>query len=447
MKDLTKGNIYKTFFLFGLPLVLSGLLSQAYGIVDTAIAGKFFGDEGLAAMGATAPLITFISSVFWGLSSGFSIYIARLFSTKEYKKIKSAVYTMWLVMLIACICVTLLFITLRNPLFDLLKIEEGIRETAFAYFAVYMIGLFPIIMTVHGVHLFNAFGIGTFPFIMSLLSALVNVLGNVLSVVVFRMGIEGLALSSVVSAFSVCVCYFFKFRNCLKEIGVDKEKVKLGIKYIKNASPFALPNMFQQAVMYFASLAISPLVNGLGVSATASYSVVMRVYELNTSVYHNSTRASTNYAAQCAGQKEYSKIKKGVFVGLLQSVLLTTPFVLACVIFHEPVCSLFFKADADVLTKEYAYLFARQYLPFVYLQLVCNLFHGLFRGVKATGHLFATSFTGAAAQYLFVSLLIPSMGMSGFYLGWILSWAVEAVLCFVLFFLGGWNPAHTTQEK
>ena len=65
MKDLTKGNMYKTFFLFGLPLVLSGLLSQMYSTIDTAIAGRFLGETGLASIGATAPLITFISSLFW----------------------------------------------------------------------------------------------------------------------------------------------------------------------------------------------------------------------------------------------------------------------------------------------------------------------------------------------------------------------------------------------
>ncbi|MBQ8323103.1 MAG: hypothetical protein IJX91_03970 [Clostridia bacterium] len=446
MKDLTKGNIYKTFFLFGLPLVLSGLLSQAYGIIDTAIAGKFLGDRGLAAMGATAPLITFISSLFWGLSSGFSVYVARLFSSGEYKKIKSAVYTMWLIMLIACVSVAVLFISLHAPLFDLLNIEAGLRDAAFRYFAFYVAGLFPIILTTNSVHLLNSFGIGTFPFFMSLLSAVLNVSGNILSIVVLNMGIEGLAIASVLSATVVDVCYFFKFRACFKEMGVPAGKVKLGFKYIKNAMPFSLPNMAQQAVMYFASLALSPLVNGLGVSASASYSVVTRVYDLNTSVYNNSTRAVSNYSAQCVGQKKYDKIKKGVFVGLLQSTAFATPFILLCVIFREPVCSLFFKSDADALTKEYAYLFARQYLPFIYLQLVCNLFHGLFRGVKATGHLFSTTLVGAVSRYLLSLLLIPSMGMSGFYLGWVLSWAVETVLSVVLFFLDGWNPAASDPE-
>jgi hypothetical protein len=93
MKDLTKGNIYKTFFLFGLPLVLSGVLTQAYTIVNSVIAGRFLGETGLASTGATAPLDTFIDSIFWGLGAGFSVYIAKLFTANENGKLKASFRT------------------------------------------------------------------------------------------------------------------------------------------------------------------------------------------------------------------------------------------------------------------------------------------------------------------------------------------------------------------
>lgn len=86
MKDLTRGNIYKTFFLFGFPMVLSGLLSQMYGIIDTSIAGKLIGETGLAATGVTSPLTTFLSSVYWGYGTGFSIYTQSFSGEKEYGK-------------------------------------------------------------------------------------------------------------------------------------------------------------------------------------------------------------------------------------------------------------------------------------------------------------------------------------------------------------------------
>ena len=93
MKDLTKGNIYKTFFVFGFPLVLSGMLSMAFNTVDTVIVGRFLGTKALAALGATSPLIMFVSALFWGYSVGCSIYMAKLFGAKEYQKLKSVFYS------------------------------------------------------------------------------------------------------------------------------------------------------------------------------------------------------------------------------------------------------------------------------------------------------------------------------------------------------------------
>ena len=93
MKDLTQGNIFKTFFLFGFPLVLSGLLSQTYNVIDTAIAGKFLGESGLASIGATSPLITFFSSLFWGFGVGVPVYAAKLYGRGDYDKIKKSFHS------------------------------------------------------------------------------------------------------------------------------------------------------------------------------------------------------------------------------------------------------------------------------------------------------------------------------------------------------------------
>ena len=128
MKDLSQGNIYKTFFLFGLPLVLSGVLSQTYHIIDTAIAGRFLGETGLAAIGATAPFLTFISSLFLGYGVGFGAYIGRLFGAGEYGKIKSAIYSTYFFMLLACVLFSAGLIAFHEPLFDFLKIEESLRD-------------------------------------------------------------------------------------------------------------------------------------------------------------------------------------------------------------------------------------------------------------------------------------------------------------------------------
>lgn len=439
MKDLTKGNIFKTFFTFGLPLVLSGVLTQAYSLIDSAIAGHFLGEVGLASTSATTPLDTFISSMFWGFCVGFSVYIARLFSSKEYHKLKSAFYTCLVLILTIGTVMGVALILLYEPLADLLKIDGALRKDSFLYFSTLNAGRGVVVLGVLLVFTLNAMGVSGFTFWMSLLSGVLNVAGNILSVILLNMGVTGIALSTLLSSLIVNLLYLLKIRACFKQLG-DTQPVRLKFSYMKNSVPYALPNMAQQSVMYLVGLLVSPLVNGMGVSATASYSVVSHIYNLVANVYQNATRTVSNYSAQCVGSKQYGKIKKGVGVGLLQGFAFGTPFILGCVFFREAVCGIFLKADASALVKEYSYAFCKVYLPFIYFNIVNNLFHALYRGVKAMGHLFFTSLLGAVSRLICSVALIPKMGMEGFYLGWVLSWIIEAVVTTVLYFMGKWKP-------
>lgn len=134
MKDLTKGNIYKTFFLFGLPLVLAGVLTQAYSVINSVIAGKFLGETGLAVTGVTAPLDNFVNSVFFGFGVGFAVYLTRLFSSKEYGKLKHSFFTCYIVTAVLLIIVESLLVIFYNPLEKVLQIDEAIQRDSFIYF-------------------------------------------------------------------------------------------------------------------------------------------------------------------------------------------------------------------------------------------------------------------------------------------------------------------------
>lgn len=447
MKDLTKGNIYKTFFLFGFPLVLSGLLSQAYQTIDTAIAGKFLGETGLAAIGATSPLITFLSSVFWGYGAGFCIHVARMFGSGEYKRIKSAVYTNYLFLSALCVLLSVAMLVFHEQIFDFLNVEESLRDDAFAYFSVYVAGLLPIILSFNGLYLMNAFGIGSYPFFMSLISAVVNIAGNLFCVTVLRMGVAGLAAATVFSACVVDVFYVVKLLRCFKEMGVREEKASIRFSFIKDSLPYSCANMCQQMIMYFSGFLISPLVNDLGKSASASYSVVSRIYDINASVYQNSARSLSNYSAQCVGEQKYDRIKKGVWAGFLQGVVFVLPFIIVSVIFREQICSLFFKENDSFETKQYSYVFAQYYLPFILFNVVCNLLHALFRGVKATGYLVSSTCMASVVRYVASVLLIPRYGMHGFFAGWVASWIAEAIYSAILFFFGKWNPSKKKPKE
>ena len=148
MKDLTQGNIYKVFIFFAIPLVLSGLLSQAYGVINTMIAGKFLGEDGIAAIGSTNSFTELISSVFWGFSAGFSVFVARLFGAKDYAEMKTSIYSNCIFMAITIFAIAVSAVILIRPIFSFLKVDARIYRDAAIYYRVYLLGLIFIIFNI-----------------------------------------------------------------------------------------------------------------------------------------------------------------------------------------------------------------------------------------------------------------------------------------------------------
>lgn len=432
MKDLTSGNIYKNFILFAIPMVLAGMLTQAYSTVDTIIAGKFIGDAALAAVGATSPLIQFMSSAFWGFGVGFSVYVARLFGAKEYLKIKSVIYTCTAIVSAILVAVSVLLIVFRNQVFALMNIESSAEVTA--YFVCYMSGFVFIVLTAYGLFLMNALGIGSYPLIMSILSAVLNVGGNIFTVVVLDWGVTGLALSSVVAALAVCVSYAVKLMSCFKEMGVLRERAYWDNKGFGASMRYALPNMAQQMIMYASGVIVSPMINGMGTTATAAYTVAQKTYDINASVYQNSSKTLSNYTSQACGAGKYHLLKKGLKVGAVQAVLFALPFICVCALFPRTIAGFFFDSSADPQSIEYAVLFMSRFLPFIIINVFANLFHSYFRGLGDKESLMITTLSGSVVRIVVSMILIPKMGMMGMYIGWGSFWVADALVCLFYYF-------------
>lgn len=441
MKNLTEGNIYKNFLIFAIPIVISGLLSQAYNIIDSMIAGKYLGEAGLAAVGSTAAFINLATSIFWGYSTGSSIYTAILFGAGKYKDLKVNIYSNAVAVMIISCTISLLSIIFKNMIFNMLNIDVEIRKMASIYYIIYMSGLFTFCLNHFGVCTMQALGISEYPLRMSIISTIINISGNLLSVTVFNFGIAGIAASSVIAALIPCICYFFRLKRCFNELGVADYKIKISIASVKKSFGFGFPVMLQQSVMYLASFIISPIVNALGSSAIAAYSVDIKIYDINAGVYQNSAKSLMNYTAQCVGAGKTENLKKGVFVGFLQGIILLSPFLITCVTLSSRFCSIFFPSDYTGEAIELAVRFVRCFLPFVVFNVINNLFHAFFRGIKAMKLLLLFTTLGAVSRIIATLLLSRIYGMDGVYMGWVISWICEALPVALLYFSGVWKKA------
>ncbi len=432
-KDLTEGNIYKNFILYVIPLILAALLSQAYSTIDSVIAGKYIGDYALGAIGAAGSLSTFLSTLFSGFSVGFSIYVARLFGRKEYARLKTDVINVMLFIFGGLLLVGLLCVLFCKPILAFLRVDGAIYTDAMIYFCITKAGFFIIVGNTALIHVLHALGVTGYSFYMSLLSAVLNVMGNLVSVILLDLGIAGVALSTVLSAAVVMAFYIKKLADCYKELPSEKACFRFRLSSVKDSLRYSLPVCLQQASMYFAGLVLSPMINGLGAAATTGYAVSERFSSVCATVYQNSSKVVSNYTAQSIGAGKTDRIRKGLFAGLVQSFLLVSPVLLACIFFARPIASIFFTDGYSGEALAYAVRFATLFLPLIVFNLVNNLMHCFFRGMGALGTLILSTAFGSAVRMLLTFLLVPAMHIDGIFLGWAAGWVAEAVLCFFIY--------------
>lgn len=439
MKDLTKGNIYKTFFLFAIPLVLSGILNQTYSLIDTIIAGKYLGSDGLAATGCTSGFESLVAGLFGGYTLGISTYIASLFGAKKYKEIKTIYYHNQVFIAVLSIFLGVVALIFDDYILKILQVDPVIYDDAKIYMNIILLGAFVSRMNVNSVYTLNAFGIASYTFYVSLASAVLNVVGNIVSITMLEWGVAGVAISTVFSSFVVYFLYAFKIRQCFNKIGVANEKVHFSIRKITRTFDYTLPCMAQQSTMFIASFILSPMINGIGSSASAAYAIAQKIHNICITMYSSSSRTLNNYAAQCLGSGKHHLLKKGVRVGLLQSIAFVLPPILLCSIFAKPICASFFPADYVGESLQMSILFARYYLPFTFLHLIVTLFHSFYRGVGKPVLVLVLTAIGSVSRIIFSAIFIHFYGFEGVYIGWLLSWAAEAIVIGITYFSGMWQ--------
>lgn len=435
MRDLTKGNIYKSFVLFAVPLILSGLLSQAYHVIDTAIAGRFLGEQGLAAIGATSQAIVLVSSVFWGFSTGLGVYIAKLFGAREYSRIRNDIYNSLIIISAVILSISLLLILFDGYILDFLSVDAHIRRDAEIYFDIYIAGLTFIVLNATFIQIMNAMGASSYPLYMSILSAVLNISGNIISVTVFDAGVAGIAIASVFAAVAADAFFLLKLRSNFKKMKLGSERFKLSLSSFSKTLRYGFPSALQQSAMYIASLIMSPIVNGIGADATAGYTVALRINDINSGIYQNSSKTLSNYSAQCIGAKKYEKLSKALFVGLLQGVVFVLPTVILCCVFAYPINAMFFPDGFSGKAFEYAVCFSRYILPFVFVNLINNLFHSFFRGIAAMNYLIIATVIGSVGRIAAGIILSRALGMTGVYIAFIVGWTAEAIFVSVIYLL------------
>lgn len=432
-KDLTQGNIYKNMMLYALPLILSSIISQAYSTVDSVIAGKFISEHALGAISSTGSFDFLFFALFNGFAAGFSIYISHLFGEKQYATIKRD--SVGMIAFVAA--VSLLFsigvVLFCEPILDYLKVDPLLREDAKTYFIIITLGY-----VIRAVNLFfsstlAALGITSFSFYVSLFSALLNIGGNLLLVLLFDMGVAGLAISTLISCIVATVIYVTTLRKAFSEMKCEKLSYRFSFRCVTRSLRYSLPSAIQQLVFHGVGFVITPSINALGADATTGYAVANRIYWLGVQALWGTTNAFACYTGQCVGAHDVKKIRRGLRVGFLLACAVIFPFVLAFVVFAKPFVSIFFPEGYVGAAYQYAVRYAVIFLPLVYIQVIEHVFHSYMRCLGSVTTVLLITIFGSAVRIAATLLLIPSMQLDGVFLGQVISWAADSLISTFIF--------------
>lgn len=440
MKDLTAGSIHKTFFLISIPIILSSLLNSAFGMIDTSIAGLFLGAKGLAALGATTSFFFLGNSIFYGLTYGVSTSVAKMFGAHQYERLRSVFYSNLLLIVGATVLIALGFIPLWRPIFSFLNVDPLITDDARDYFFCLCLIMLPNMVQHYCTFCSNSLGETKFPLYVSIFGSLLNIGGNLLSVAVLDLGVLGLGLASLFSSCVSSLLLLWHFCRYFKKIGASKHPYRFRWKHITSLLSYSLPNMFQQSAMYVAALFLAPITNGLGYTAVAALSIINRIENLHSQIYYASARTAGNYVAQCVGAKKYEKIRPALGVAFLQAFLFFLPILIAVWCFPQVVCRLFIDEAAEPAVTSYVTLYIRRFLPFIVLNVVCGVFHSVFRGIKSNRHMIISTCLSAFSKVLIAYPLAARYGLIGYIISGLAAWALECCYIGVIFFTGLWVP-------
>ena len=197
--DMTEGKIVPLLIAFALPLFLGNAFQQLYNTVDAWVVGNFVSNEAFSAIGTISPITTFIVGFFSGFSGGATIVIAQYFGAKRYEDVNRAVHTSIALVLVSCIFITAAGLSLSPSLLRLMKTPDSVFEDAKIYLMIYFIGSSAMMIYNIGAGILRAIGDSRRPFIFLVISALINLVFDLIFVLVFDLGVAGVAIATMVA--------------------------------------------------------------------------------------------------------------------------------------------------------------------------------------------------------------------------------------------------------
>ncbi|MDD3335363.1 MAG: MATE family efflux transporter [Eubacteriales bacterium] len=376
--DMTEGVIWKQLISFAIPMAIGLLFQQLYNTVDTIVVGRFVGKEALAAVGSTSSIVNMLVGLFAGISTGASVVISQCYGAHEYKELHDAVHTTISFTLLMSVLATGLGILLVDPMLRMMSTPEDVFGEAQRYLNIYFGGMSGLMIYNMGSGILRAVGDSRRPLYFLCFSAIINTILDLLFVIVFHMGVEGVAYATIISQFLSAVLVLFVLTRDHAPYGIRWKDLCLKLTMFKRILSIGLPSGIQQAITSFSNVFVQSYINFFGSACMAGWSGYNKLDVFLLIPMQSIALASTTFVGQNFGAKKLKRARDGIKQSLIMAVSVTILLSGLLILCARPMM-LLFSTDEEVL--RYGVYFITMISPFYFTMCFNQVFGGALRGV------------------------------------------------------------------
>lgn len=437
--DMSQGEIISLLVNFAAPLLLGNIFQQLYNTVDTWVVGNYVGKNAFSAVGTLNPIINTLIGFFMGFSNGACVIIARYFGAGDKEKVSKSVHTFVAVTLILCVVFTVLGLLLTPYLLDMIQSPVEVRNEQYTYLSIYFAGVSGLLIYNMGSAILRAVGNSLIPFIFLVISALLNIVLDLVFVINFNLGTAGVAYATILSQMISAILVLILLVKTDSSVRLKLRKISIDFQILKNIIIVGLPSAIQMSVTAFSNIFVQSYINYFGADCMGGWTAYSKLDQLLFLPMQSLALATQTFVSQNLGRHFTDRAKKGVITALLSSIVCTIVLIVPVMV-AAPMLVTFFIDDNETEVIRYGTMFLRMISPFYVACCFNQIFGGALRGAgKSTSSMIIMlgSFVLARQIYLyivsnFISNTIIPIAM-GYPFGWILC-SILMLICYKISF-------------
>ena len=426
-KDLTVGKPESVLWKFCLPLFASIIFQQLYNIADSLVAGKFIGENALAAVGNSYEITLIFIAFAFGCNIGCSVIVSQFFGAKDYKNMKTSVYTAMISTAVLCAVLMLFGVLFCGNLLKLIKTPSAILNDSKLYLDIYIYGLPFMFFYNMATGIFSALGDSKTPFIFLAVSSVTNIFIDIIFVKAFNMGIAGVAWATFIcqgiSAVLAVIVVFLR----LSKIKVLQRCPVFSFIILVKLLKIAIPSILQQSFISIGNIIIQSVINEFGAGTIAGYSAAVKLNNLVITSFTTLANGISNFTAQNLGAGKSERIRDGFKAGLKMVWIISIPLVLLYFFAGKQLLYLFLDNPTNTAIHT-GIMFLCILSPFYFVVSTKLVADGILRGAGLMSRFMITTFTDLILRVVLAIILSKQFGSTGIWCAWPIGWSIATTL-------------------